>query len=54
MGVACEGRVTFVEKRNISVVMDTDKHTGLPGDEERREIAKLQETLKQDLRIPRR
>ena len=44
----------FVEKRNISVVMDTEKHTGLPGADEKREIKEIQEKFKQDLRIPRR
>ncbi|XP_003385333.1 PREDICTED: large subunit GTPase 1 homolog isoform X1 [Amphimedon queenslandica] len=42
------------EKLNISVVMDAEKHTGLPGAEEKREIKEIQEKFKQDLRIPRR
>ena len=50
----CSLMMYIVEKRNISVVMDTEKHTGLLGADEKREIKEIQEKFKQDLRIPRR
>ena len=49
--------MTFVyvpEKLNVSMILDGQAYTGLPGEEETLEIRQIQNINKQDLRIPRR
>ena len=42
------------EKLNVSMILDGQAYTGLPGEEETLEIRQIQDINKQDLRIPRR